>query len=378
MNSYEVFSQPELGCQPMASQAGSERKRILVAMSGGVDSSVAAALLLQQGYEVVGLTAHLHDEGEGMAHAIEDAAAVCACLGIEHVVLDLRERFRQDVIDPFITAYTEGLTPNPCVICNRRIKFGALLDALADYGADALATGHYARCHYDAEKKRWQLMRGVEAARDQSYVLYHLRQEQLAKLCFPCGELYKADIREEARRLGLPIAERPDSQDICFIPDGNYRAYLQKYRQTEDPVGDFVDRQGRVLGQHKGISSYTVGQRRGLGIASDEPLYVERIDAETRQIHLAKASELDARKILAEGVNWLACEEPAEHEPIQCRIRTRYHQRELPATVESLPGQRALIQTDDILRVAAPGQAVVFYEGDVVLGGGRIIQVQAR
>jgi tRNA-specific 2-thiouridylase len=342
------------------------RKKVVVAMSGGVDSTTAAALLQKSGYEVSGITLRLHDCGGDDAAAAADAAG---SLGIPHDVLDLRGRFRTAVMDRFLSEYAAGRTPNPCIDCNREIKFGALMEYVLEHGADALATGHYARVGQDPETGRWLLLRGVDRSKDQSYVLYQLSQTQLAHLLLPVGEYGKPAVRAMAADLGLCNADRPDSQDICFIPDGDYMRFLEQYGLKPTP-GKFVDEQGLMLGQHQGMERYTIGQRKGLGISGGRPLYVIHKDLRSGNVVLGPNSHLYSRELLAARVNWLSMAEPAK--PVRITARTRYSQREDLAVAEALPGNRVRVTFDDPQRAITAGQAVVFYDGERVAGGGTI------
>ena len=348
---------------------GDEAVDCVVALSGGVDSAVAAALLLEAGLHVAGVMLHLHDS-EASAAAEASAREVAAQLGIELVILDERRRFAEQVIAPLAAAYAAGETPNPCVGCNRDVKFSLLLEAMRRLGATQLATGHYARVWRDETTGRWVLARGLEAARDQSYMLGALEQAQLAYCLFPCGELTKDEIRARAAGLGLTVAGRPDSQDICFIPDGDYRRFLEDWRGQPEPEGDFVDGEGRVLGRHRGLSHYTVGQRRGLGVAAAERLFVQRIDAAQNRIVLAPAEAIAVARLEARAMNWVSIAPPAA--PLVCMGRTRYRQRERRCTLTPLPEGRAQLHFDPALDAAAPGQAVVLYDGDRLLGAGII------
>ena len=349
-------------------------RRVFAAMSGGVDSAAAALLLLQAGCDVTGVTLRLHGFRDrpglcGSADEIDTARSVAAALGIPHVVLDLSERFRERVMDRFVSEYVRGRTPNPCVDCNREIKFGALLDWALDQGADAMATGHYARVRFDGAVGRWQLLRGADRRKDQTYFLYQLTQHQLSHLLLPAGDYEKPALRALAAAHGLSNAQRADSQDICFVPDGDYVSFLRQ-QGAELVPGDFVDEAGRVLGRHKGLPCYTLGQRKGLGVSAGAPLYVLAKDPARNAVVLGADSALYTSELTAERVNWLSI--PAPDGPLSVTARTRYSQREAAAHVEPLPGGRARVVFRDPQRAVTPGQAVVFYDGDLVLGGGTI------
>lgn len=350
---------------------------VCVAMSGGVDSAGAALLLRQAGYDVSGVTLRLHHYKDrpglcGSADDIETARAVAASLGIPHTVLDLCQLFRREVMDKFVSEYVHGRTPNPCIDCNREIKFGALLDWALDHGADAIATGHYARVAYDEAPGRWLLLRGRDRRKDQSYVLYQLTQHQLSHLLLPVGEYEKTALRAMAEAAGLSNAHKADSQDICFVPDGNYVSFLRTYGGVTLRPGDFVDVSGQVLGRHKGLECYTTGQRKGLGVSSDTPLYVLRKELDTGAVVLGPNSALFTRTLTADRLNWIAL--PGLEAPIRVTAKTRYSQREAAAVVEPLPHGRARVTFEEPQRAITVGQAVVFYDGEAVVGGGTICE----
>ena len=350
-------------------------QRVFAAMSGGVDSAAAALLLQQAGCDVTGVTLRRHHYKDrpglcGSADDIETARSVAAGMGIPHVVLDLCDLFQKQVMDRFVWAYTHGRTPNPCIDCNREIKFGALLDWALDQGADAIATGHYARVRFDEAAHRWQLLRGADRRKDQTYFLYQLTQRQLAHLLLPVGDYEKPALRALAAAHGLSNAQKADSQDICFVPDGDYVSFLRQYGGVEPVPGDFVDESGQVLGRHQGLECYTIGQRKGLGVSANAPLYVLGKDLDHGTVLLGGDDRLYTRELTAERVNWLSIPEPDG--PLPVTAKTRYSQREAAATVEPLPGGCIRMVFAEPQRAITPGQAVVFYDGDLVLGGGTI------
>ena len=350
-------------------------RRVFVAMSGGVDSAGAALLLLQAGFDVTGVTLRLHTYQDrpglcGSEDEIKTARKVAASLGIPHVVLDLCDLFRAKVMDRFVAEYTRGRTPNPCIDCNREIKFGALLDWALEQGADAIATGHYARIQRDVASGNWKLLRGRDHRKDQSYVLYQLSQRQLGHLLLPVGEYEKPALRAMAAAHGLVNAQKADSQDICFVPDGDYVSFLRRYGGVEPVPGDFVDACGRVLGRHRGLECYTIGQRKGLGISAATPLYVLRKDLDQGTVVLGEDCALYTRELFAEHVNWISGAAPEGETAVTAK--TRYSQREASALVRSLPDGRTQVTFRDPQRAITPGQAVVFYDGEQVLGGGTI------
>ncbi len=354
-------------------------KRAMIAMSGGVDSSVTAWLMQQRGFDCTGVTMRLFPRGApgpadpaGAARTdIDDAADVASRLGMPLEVLEYTELFRRHVIDGFVRAYEQGLTPNPCIACNRSLKFGALLEHALAEGFDVLATGHYARVDRDPDTGRLLLRKALDDSKDQSYVLYMLTQEQLARLCLPLGELRKEETRTLAERLGLVNAHKHDSQDICFIPDGDYGAFLERISGRRYPEGDILDLWGRKVGEHRGLVRYTLGQRRGLRVAAGEPVYVCGKDPERNTLTVGPESSLYSTELLAGGMNWISVAEPKD--ALRVTARTRYRQTERPATAWPLPDGRMRLVFDAPQRAVTPGQAVVLYDGDLVVGGGTIL-----
>ena len=345
-----------------------KKKKIVVAMSGGVDSSVAASLLVEHGYDVHGVSLRMWEENHGPRVCSDHRGAeeVAEMLGIPHTLIDLRAQFAANVVTPFARDYVHGRTPNPCVACNRDFKLGTLLHWAREQGADFVATGHYARIAHQ-EDSCADLFRGADRGKDQSYFLFALRREQLARIVFPLGEMQKTDVREQARRLKLPAAERPESQDICF---GDYKELVASYAEEDElRGGDVINRSGKVLGRHYGIHSVTVGQRRGLGIAAAEPLYVIDIDAKTKQVMVGKKEELRCTGLIASGVNWIDLPEQIE---FAAEVQIRYRAPAVPCTVRSGMNDGCEVVFHEPVEAVTPGQAAVFYRGDQVLGGGWI------
>jgi tRNA-specific 2-thiouridylase len=355
--------------------------RILVAMSGGVDSSVAAALLVEAGHEVVGVSMQLYDRSErtdgerafGSCCTIDDlhdARRVAAVLGIPHYIVNFQAAFETEVISNFVREYAAGRTPIPCVHCNGRLKFARLAALARALGAEGVATGHYARVDYDAGHGRYLLRRGVDAAKDQSYFLFTLDQAQLAAARFPVGTLTKAEVRAHARRLGLPVADKPDSREICFVPPGEHAAFVERHL-AEPPQGGLVrDAAGRPVGRHGGVHRFTVGQRKGLGLAAGVPLYVIALDAATQTVTVGPRAALERTRCTAARVNWISGEAPAAPRRVTAQIR--YRHREAPARIELAGPDRVAVEFDEPQSAITPGQAIVFYEGDAVVGGGWI------
>ena len=356
--------------------------RVVAAMSGGVDSSVVAGLLANQGYQVVGVTLQLYDHGAAIkkkgaccaGQDIHDAKRVAEQLGIAHYVLDYEDRFRRQVMEDFAASYARGETPIPCVRCNERVKFGDLLALARELGADALATGHYVRRLMGAGGP--ELHRAADDARDQSYFLFSTTREQLAMLRFPLGELPKSEVREIAHGLGLRVADKADSQDICFVPQGRYSEVIERLRPGAAEPGDIVDLEGRILGAHPGIVHFTVGQRKGLGLSGNqEPLFVVRLDAPARRVVVGPRDSLRTRKIQLADVNWLG---DAAREEVSCRVKVRSTRAPAPAGVRRIEDGSAEVELCAAEEAVAPGQACVFYEesGTRVLGGGWIVRAE--
>jgi tRNA-specific 2-thiouridylase len=363
--------------------------RVLIAMSGGVDSSVAAALLKEQGYDVVGVTMRLYDEGHGTrsesperdsvmslggrgccgSSGARDAARVAAKLGFPHYTLDFRQEFEASVIEDFCSEYGRARTPNPCLRCNEVLKFTELLGRAAQLGAELIATGHYARIS-QGESGMWQLRRGVDAGKDQSYFLYAMTQDQLSRVLMPVGGYTKTEVREMARKLDLPVAEKPESQDICFVPDNDYEAFLRRRRPELFRPGPVLDLSGSELGRHEGIAGFTVGQRKGLGLAFGERRYVIRLDPEKNAVVLGTEAEARGRVVEAGDARWVSGRVPVE--PFRALASVRYQSKGGDALVEPLGDGRVRVTYDEPQWAPTPGQAVVFWQGDVVLGGATI------
>ena len=367
-------------------------------MSGGVDSSVAAALLAEQGHDVIGLSMQVFNHGDprdgqrsfGSCCTLDDlhdARRVAAVLNIPHYILNFERQFQEQVVSNFVSEYTAGRTPLPCAHCNSDLKFATLVDRARGFGADAVATGHYARVEHDAASGRYRLRRGVDPSKDQSYFLFSLTQAQLARALFPIGDRPKDAVREYARSRGLPVADKPDSQEICFIPDDDYAAFVTAHAPEADRNGAIVDEDGRVLGRHAGVHRFTIGQRKGLGLALRAPsttgalrgplstrplrgpLYVLALNPVDRQVVVGPKAALERTTLTASSVNWMAAE-PAAPRRVAAQIRHRHHAA--PATVRAMDGARAAVIFDTPQIAMTPGQAVVFYDGDVVVGGGWI------
>ncbi len=365
-------------------------KTIAVAMSGGVDSSTVAAMLRADGHNVIGLTMQLWNQRrlaghDGMPEAVTgrccsiddvyDARRVAEHLHIPYYVVNFERRFEDDVVRPFVREYLSGRTPIPCSLCNNHLKFDQFLVTARQIGAEMLATGHYARVEYSEERGRWLLRRALDTAKDQSYFLFGLTQEQLAHTLFPLGELTKPEVRRLAARHGLNIAEKPDSQEICFVPGGDYKRFLDAYLAEQgeappDTAGELVTSSGEVIGEHPGIHNFTVGQRKGLGVATGSPLYVLQIKGDSRQVVVGSDDELWSRTLRARDLNWIAIPELREPQRVTAKIRHRHEPA--AATVEPSGSGEVLVTFDQPQRAITPGQAVVFYQDDLVVGGGWI------
>jgi tRNA-specific 2-thiouridylase len=357
--------------------------RIVVAMSGGVDSSVAAALLAEQGHDVIGLSMQLYPStGSGQAADVDDRFGTCctlddlndarrvaAAIGFPHYIVNFEQQFRDTVISNFVREYASGRTPIPCSHCNADLKFSTLLDRARGLGAEHVATGHYARVGQSADG-RWLLKRSADLEKDQSYFLFSLTQDQLARALFPVGSLGKPQVRAQARRLGLAVADKPDSQEICFIPDGDYASFVARKAPEVERTGTIVDEDGRELGTHGGVHRFTIGQRKGLGISSTIPLYVVKIDADGGTVTVGPRASLEQVQLTASGVNWIAIDAP----PRPVRVAAQIRHRHTPAAgiVRALPDARAEMIFDEPQPAITPGQAVVFYDADAVVGGGWI------
>jgi tRNA-uridine 2-sulfurtransferase len=363
---------------------------IAVAMSGGVDSSTVAAMLRAEGYNVVGLTMQLWNQRrlagrEGMPEQVQgrccsiedvyDARRVAEDLDIPYYVVNHQERFEKDVVRPFVDEYLSGRTPIPCSLCNNHLKFDQLLITARQIGAELLATGHYARIDYDQERGRWLLLRAQDAAKDQTYFLFGLTQEQLSRTRFPLGEMSKPQVRELARQHGLALAEKPDSQEICFIPGGDYKRFIDAYLDEQgealpDTSGELVTTSGEVIGGHGGIHNFTVGQRKGLGVATGTPLYVIELRGDKRQVVVGSNDDLSSRTMLVRKLNWISVGNL--HAPMRVKAKIRHRHEPADAVIEKTGIDEVLATFDVPQRAITPGQAAVFYDGDIVVGGGWI------
>jgi tRNA-specific 2-thiouridylase len=362
-------------------------------MSGGVDSSAAAAILKEQGHELVGFTMQLWNQNRGISvdengeslpsrccslDDVYDARRVAEGLGFPFYVLNLEREFERDVIQPFVNSYLNGETPIPCVACNSRLKFASLDKLAQSLGCEKVATGHYARVEFDARTERYRLMRGRDSQKDQSYFLWELTQDQLSRSMFPLGEMSKPEARAAARRNELAVAEKSESQEICFVPDSDYAGFIDRYLAKQDQAdrlpgtGEIVSTSGEVIGEHAGIHRYTIGQRRGIGVSSAQPLYVTAIDSENNRIVVGSPEELAGDEFTAAGVNWIAFDNPAES--VRAQVRVRYRHNAAAAEITPLPEARVQVKFEEPQRAITPGQATVFYHADEVIGGGWIVK----
>ena len=366
-----------------------DHKTIAVAMSGGVDSSTVAAMLRAEGHNLIGLTMQLWNQRRLAGHAgmpesiqgrccslddVYDARRVAETIGIPYYVVNHEDRFEQDVVRPFVQEYLSGRTPIPCSLCNNHLKFDQLLIVAQQIGADAVATGHYARVEFEDGTGRWLLKRPADHSKDQTYFLFGLTQEQLSRTLFPLGGMTKPEVRELARKHGLALAEKPDSQEICFVPGGDYKNFLDAYLAEQgeslpDTAGELVTTDGRVIGEHAGIHNFTVGQRKGLGVATGSPLYVLQIRGDSRQVVVGEAENLYSRTLLAHGVNLISTDNLTE--PMRVSVKIRHRHEPASAIIERI-AENVRVTFDEPQRAITPGQAAVFYIGDVVVGGGWI------
>src|SRR5271167_4430412 len=365
---------------------------IAVAMSGGVDSSTVAAMLRAEGHDVVGLTMQLWNQRRMAGHAgmpdavqgrccslddVYDARRVAETIGIPYYVVNHEDRFERDVVRPFVEEYLSGRTPIPCSLCNNHLKFDQLLIVAQQIGADALATGHYARVEFDEQRGRWLLKRPADASKDQTYFLFGLTQDQLSRTLFPLGEMTKPEVRDLARHHGLALAAKPDSQEICFVPGGDYKKFLDAYLAEQgeslpDTAGELVTTTGEVIGEHSGIHNFTVGQRKGLGVATGSPLYVIQIKNDTRQVVVGKDEELYSRTLRTRQVNLISATATDLQQPKRVAVKIRHKHQPAPAMIESAGPGDVQVTFDEPQRAITPGQAAVFYDGDIVVGGGWI------
>lgn len=355
------------------------RPKVVVGMSGGVDSSVAAYLLKEQGYEVIGMTMQIwqkdaeEDKDGGCCglSAVDDARRVCQKLDIPHYVINFRDDFKKHVIDYFLEEYQNARTPNPCIACNRYVKWESMLTKALQIGADYIATGHYARIVKDESSGRYMLKESKTAAKDQTYALYNLTQEQLAHTLMPLGDYTKDEIRAIAKQIGLAVATKPDSQEICFVPDDDYARYIEEETGKAPVKGAFINKKGKVIGQHKGIIHYTIGQRKGLGLSLGKPVFVTQINAKDNTVRIGDNEELFTTTVYANTLNFMAFEK-LEGE-LTCSAKVRYSHQAQPCTIKMIDQDTVLCEFTDKQRAITPGQALVFYDKDVVIGGGTIL-----
>ncbi len=341
--------------------------KVAVGLSGGVDSSVAAYLLKEQGYDVIGVTLRLCSEVD----VSEDAKKVAEMLDIPHYILDLRDDFKENVIDYFVDEYMNGRTPNPCAVCNKKIKFGIMLDKVKELGAEYIATGHYARI--EEHNGRYIIAAAEDEKKDQTYMLHGLSQEVLKHILMPCGEYSKDEIRKKAKEIGLEVHNKKDSMEICFIPDNNHGEYIKDLTNGEVKRGNFIDKNGKVLGKHKGIINYTIGQRKGLGLALGEPVFVIDILPETNQVVVGKEEEIFKTSLIAKDVNFIPFEKLENSMEVEAKIR--YSMSRSKATISSLGNGKVKVQFENKQRAITKGQCVVFYSKDILIGGGTIEEV---
>ena len=357
-------------------------KTAIIAMSGGVDSSVAAWLMKEQGFDCIGVTMKLfYNEDIGLSREnsccslddVEDARSVCYKIDMPYYVFNFSDRFKHDVIDRFIRAYENGMTPNPCIDCNRYLKFNKLYHRARELDRHYVVTGHYARIDRDSDTGRYLLKKGLDPSKDQSYVLYAMTQDQLAHTLFPLGELTKDQTRQIAESQGFINARKHDSQDICFVQTGDYAAFIEEQTGKKCPEGNYIDKDGNVLGRHRGVIHYTIGQRKGLGIALCEPMYVCAIDPEANTVTLGRNEDLFSRSLIAKDVNLISV--PSIDTPMKVKAKIRYRQQEQPATVTQIDEDTIRIDFDEPQRAITKGQSAVLYDGDIVVGGGTIAEV---
>jgi len=349
-----------------------DEKKALIGMSGGVDSSVAAFLTRQEGFSCTGATLRLHDRSCGGSDDVADARSVAQRLGFGHVVLEAREEFAENVMDPFVTCYESGQTPNPCIRCNRTMKFGLMLEKALEMGCDCVVSGHYARICRDEETGRYLLYKAADRAKDQTYFLACLSQHQLAHIRFPLGELTKEEVRRIAEEQGFVTARKKDSQDICFVPDGDYVAFMESHTEKTYPWGSYLDLNGNVVGTHRGAVCYTIGQRKGLGIALGAPVYVCRKDMEENTVTVGPNDALFSNALRAEDMTFFPF--PALTEPMAVTVKVRHSQHEQEAVIFPEENGTVRVEFNQPQRAVTPGQAVVLYQGDLVIGGGTITE----